>query len=206
MHSNQAARTAGGTMEGMDFERVHQEYRERVRAYAGKLLGPGEAEDVTQEVFLKVSRSLETLSDPARLTSWIYAITLNAARDAVRRKASRPRIQDEATRGDESKDRLYQIEDPRSRTPEETAIRAEMVECYLDYVRRLRPIYYEVYALSEFERLSNEEIARRLSLPVGTVKMRLHRARTRVNEDLRSNCRCYTNERGELMGEPKRPF
>lgn len=189
-----------------EFSKVYEEYRERVRAYAVKLLGPEEAEDVTQEVFLRVSRSLETLSDPSKLTSWIYAITLNVARDAIRRKASRPRIGGEAPRGEDGEDRLYQIGNPRSRTPEEAAIRCEMVECYLDYVRRLRPIYYEVYALSEFEHLTNEEIARRLSLPLATVKMRLHRARSRVQADLRSNCRCYTNERGELMGEPKRPL
>ena len=49
-----------------------------------------------------------------------------------------------------------------------------------------------------------EEIARRLSLSVGAVKIRLHRARSRLNEELRQNCQCYTNERGELMAAPKR--
>ena len=62
-----------------------------------------------------------------------------------------------------------------------------------------------MYVLGEFEDLSNEEIARRLSLSLGTVKIRLHRARTRLNDELRRNCRCYYNERGGLMGEPKSP-
>jgi RNA polymerase sigma-70 factor, ECF subfamily len=77
-----------------------------------------------------------------------------------------------------------------------------MVACYLDYVKQLPPDYYEVYVLREFESLSNEDIARRLALNVGTVKIRLHRARTELNEVLRRNCRCYHNERGELMAEP----
>jgi RNA polymerase sigma-70 factor (ECF subfamily) len=93
--------------------------------------------------------------------------------------------------------------DGGARTPEQIAIRNEMVACYLDYVKQLPPIYSEVYLLGEFENLSNEEIARRLSLSVGTVKIRLHRARTQLNEKLRTNCRCYYNERGELLGEPK---
>lgn len=57
--------------------------------------------------------------------------------------------------------------------------------------------------LSEFEGLPNAEIARRLSLSIGTVKIRLHRARARLHDELRRNCRCYYNDRGELMAEPK---
>ena len=79
-----------------------------------------------------------------------------------------------------------------------------MVACYLDYVKQLPPSYYAVYLLSEFEHLSNEEIARRLSLSLGTVKIRLHRGRAKLYEELRRNCQCYQNGRGELMGEPKR--
>ena len=52
--------------------------------------------------------------------------------------------------------------------------------------------------------MSNQEIADRLSLSVGTVKIRLHRARALLYGELRRNCRCYRNERGELMGEPNR--
>ena len=78
-----------------------------------------------------------------------------------------------------------------------------MIACYLDYVGRLAPTYYEVYALSEFEHLANDEIARRLGLSLATVKIRLHRARARLYDELRRNCRCYVNERGELMGEPR---
>ena len=48
-----------------------------------------------------------------------------------------------------------------------------------------------------------QEIARRLGLSLATVKIRLHRARARLYDELRRNCRCYVNERGELMGEPR---
>jgi RNA polymerase sigma-70 factor (ECF subfamily) len=78
-----------------------------------------------------------------------------------------------------------------------------MVACYLDFVDRLPSDHREVYVLSEFEGLSNADMARHLSLSVGTVKIRLHRARAVLNEELRRSCRCYYNERGELMAEPK---
>lgn len=186
-----------------DFAQVYQAYHGRVRAYAARLIGRDEAEDVTQEVFVKIERSLATLEDPRRLSSWVYAITLNAVRDAARKRASwldcvagsRDRVEEE--------DVLARAPDPRSRTPEEVAIREEMIACYLGYLDQLPPHHDEVYTLSEFEQLSNAEIARRLSVSVDTVKIRLHRARAQLHEALRRNCQCYYNERGELMGEPK---
>jgi len=184
---------------------VYGTYRRRVVAYAARLLGTDEAEDIAQEVFLKVGRSLAALSDAAKLTSWIYAITLNTVRDHARKRATdgapgQPTRRDTGTA--QAPDPLAQVQDSVSRSPEQAAIRDEMVACYLDYVRRLPRRYYVVYALSELEGLTDQEIADRLSLSLGTVKIRLHRARALLYGELRRHCRCYRNERGELMGEP----
>ncbi len=181
-----------------DFSRIFESYQGKVRAYAAKLIGPEEADDVVQEVFIRVRRSLGTLTEPSKLGSWIWAITLNAVRDAAKKRSS---LRDRRVPG--SPEPLALIPDEAARTPEEASIRTEMVECYLDYVRQLPPKYHEVYVLKEFEELSNEEIARRLSVSVGTVKIRLHRARNSLFAELRRNCACYVNERGELMGTPK---
>lgn len=79
-----------------------------------------------------------------------------------------------------------------------------MVACHLQDANRLPADHHDVHVLSELEHLSDEETARRLSLSPGTVEVRLHRARTRIQGELRSHRRCYCNERGELTGEPKR--
>lgn len=183
---------------------IYEKYHRKVVAYAAKLLGMDQAEDIAQEVFLKVGRSLGTLSDGAKLTSWIYAITLNTVRDHARRRGPDriERIDAPAEIDDGAEDPVSQAPDTASRSPEQAAIRNEAVACYLDYVRRLPRRYYVVYALSELEDLSNQQIADRLSLSLGTVKIRLHRARALLYGELRRNCRCYRNERGELMGEP----
>ncbi len=189
-----------------DLTEVYGTYHRKVVAYAAKLLGRDRAEDIAQEVFLKVARSLATLSDPAKLTSWIYAITLNTVRDHARERAADGARGPDA-RGDGTwegeEEAPAEAEDTGSRDPEEMAIRSEMVACFLDYVRRLPRHYLLVYALSEFEDLSNREIADRLRLSLGTVKIRLHRARAVLYGELRRSCRCYRNERGELMGERK---
>jgi RNA polymerase sigma-70 factor (ECF subfamily) len=193
--------------EGPELARIYDAFHGRVLAYAAKLFGADEAEDLAQEVFIKVGRSLGSLSDPAKLAPWIYTITLNTVRDAARRRASDAgrRCGAEASPSDdpEAESPIARLPDPSGRDPEETAIRNEMLACYLDYVRRLPPSYAEVYVLKEFEGLGNEAIARRLGLSLATVKIRLHRARARLHDQLRRNCRCYYNERGELMGEPK---
>jgi RNA polymerase sigma-70 factor (ECF subfamily) len=186
---------------------IYDAYHGKVVAYATKLLGRDEADDVAQEVFVKVGRSLGTLAAPSKLTSWIYAITLNTVRDTARKRRSSPEGFPPSfgpSREDgEGESAISRIPDTRSRTPEEAVARNEMLACYLEYVKQLPPSHYEVYVLSEFEDLSNEEIAHRLSLSLGTVKIRLHRARAKLLEELRRDCQCYQNDRGELMGEPR---
>jgi len=188
------------------FSEIFEAYHGKVLAYAARRLGSAEAEDVAQEVFIKVGRSLGSLADPAHLSSWIYAITLNTIRDEARKRCSAvdglSGSDRSASEGGEDEAPMARVPDTVSRSPEETAIRSEMVACYLDYVRDLPPSYYEVYVLSEFENLSNDEVARRLDISLATVKIRLHRARARLYEELRRHCRCYYSEKGELMGEP----
>jgi RNA polymerase sigma-70 factor (ECF subfamily) len=203
-----AAAADAGDEESGELSRIYEAYHGKVLAYAAKLLGRSEADDIAQEVFLKVGRSLGGLEDRSKLASWIYAITLNTVRDAVRRRSVRPEgaagtsADAVAAAGDEQSSPLARLPDTSARTPEEAVARNEMIACYLDYVRKLPRNYYEVYVLSELGELPDEAIARRLSLSVGTVKIRLHRARAKLHEQLRRNCRCYRNARGDLMGEP----
>lgn len=190
-----------------DLAAIYDAYYRRVRSCAAKLLGADEAGDVANEVFVKIARSLHTLEESSKLVPWIFAITLNTVRDAARSRASRASVVGIGTpRAEGSGEHLpplSEILDRKARTPEDSAVRSEMIACYLDYVERLPGDYRDVYVLSEFEELSNAEIAGRLSLTVGAVKIRLHRARARLYEELRRHCKCYVNDRGELMGEPK---
>lgn len=206
----ETSRRPGSRMSQTDLPtlpRIYETYSHKVRAYAAKLIGRDDADDVAQEVFIKIGRSLESLEDPARLTSWVYAITLNTVRDLARKRASRPEVPNPCSLAgpDEAgaDDTLSRVPDGHSRSPEETAMRNEMVACYLDYVEALPANYYDVYVLSELLELTNEEIAGRLSLTLGTVKIRLHRARTRLFDQLRRDCQCFYSEHGELMGRPK---
>jgi RNA polymerase sigma-70 factor (ECF subfamily) len=188
----------------LDLAGVYDAYHAKVVGCAAQFLGRDEADDVAQEVFIKVGRSLGTLADPSKLGAWVYTITLNTIRDFARKRRVTPDCLATARIDGDEPGNALDVADTRSRAPDELIERQDMISCYLDYVDQLPPAYYEVYVLSEFEGLSAAAIARRLSVSPGTVKIRLHRARVRLVDALRRNCQCYRNRRGELMGEPRR--
>ncbi len=188
---------------GMNYDQLYREYHVRVLRYLRTIVGESEAEDLAQEVFVKVADNLHKLKDEARVSGWIFRIALNAARDSLRRRNSQKsgceRKESGSPAGEE--DPANKVADRQLRNPEESLVRIEMIRCFIDFVRKLPKNYFEVYVLSEFDELSDRAISKKLSLPIETIKMRLHRARTKLYAELRTHCHCYYNERGELMGD-----
>jgi RNA polymerase sigma-70 factor, ECF subfamily len=193
----------------LSYNEIHDSYYHKILRYLARIVGPDEAEDISQEVFIKINKSLDTLQDENKLTYWIYRMALNAARDHIRTKKSKvPVVSIEDLSGSMDsgcRSRLNELADARAKTPDEKLIKEEMMQCYIDYVEQLSEKYYEIYVLDEFEGLSNQEIADKLSISLETVKIRLHRARNELNELLRKNCSCYSDKNGNIMCEPCEP-
>jgi RNA polymerase sigma-70 factor, ECF subfamily len=183
----------------MNYSEIYTRYYGKISRYLAGIVGPQEAEDLAQEVFIKVGNGLDQLRDPSRLAPWIFEIALNTAKDRIRSRSSMKSGKNRVIQNDG----VLETRATNARTPEEILEYNSMVDCYLGFVNELPKTSYAVYVLSEFEELTDKEIAERLSLPLETVKMRLHRARTRLYKELRTHCRCYRNERGELMGDLK---
>jgi len=105
-----------------DSSLVYETYHGRVRAWIAKLVGGDEADDLTQEVFIKVSRSLDTLEDPAKLSSWIFAIASNTVRDSLRRRSRVPElVADPQTTKAQDAAVLPSLPDGNARSPEQNA-------------------------------------------------------------------------------------
>ena len=176
-----------------DFEQVYREFSARIRRYLARLAGDHQAEDLTQEVFVRVSRSLGGFRGDSKLSTWIYRIATNVALDRLRAaKDDRP-LEDEAA-----------IADPEA-TVEQALIRDEMRECIRDFVGALPADSRAVLALSELEELTDREIAEVLGIGVEAMKMRLHRARARLRASMTSGCDVYRDERNEVACHPKEP-
>jgi RNA polymerase sigma-70 factor (ECF subfamily) len=78
-----------------------------------------------------------------------------------------------------------------------------MNDCIDQYIARLPASYRSVVILSEHEGLANQDIADALGLSLDTVKIRLHRARARLRQDLGSGCSFYRDDRNEFACQPK---
>ncbi len=178
-----------------DFDSVYYDFLPRIRRYLERLVGPNDAENLTQKVFVKVSQGLPESRGDASLSTWIYRIATNAAYDRLR-SPSRQRTNHVAI------DDVAPVAD-RAPGVEPALVRQEMSECVNGYVTRLPASYRSVFELNQHEGLTNQEIADVLGITVDTAKIRLHRARARLRKELGSGCDLYRDDRNELACEPK---
>ena len=141
-----------------------------------------DAEEVTQDVLLKVYRKIGRFRGDAALSSWIYRITFNTAMSRLRghraeRAADqeRDRTQSQSGRTGEERPAPQQID--WSRMPDEELLRMQMREEVAAALAEIPEIYRVPVVLRDIEGLSTEEASTRLNLKDQTLKSRLHRGR-----------------------------
>ncbi len=183
-----------------DFANIYKEFQPKIYRYLSNLCGEADAHDLTQIVFLKVSRSLEGFRGESSLATWIYRIATNVAHDHSVSSLAKQR---EAELPMDDTGSLDDFSDSNHVSADRESIRREMNACVRGVVDQLPENYRTVLILSEFEELTNPEIADVLGLSVDTVKIRLHRARIHLRKTLESECSLYHDERNELMCDRK---
>jgi RNA polymerase sigma-70 factor (ECF subfamily) len=173
----------------LEFEKIHEDFRPKIQRYLARLVGEAEAEDLTQEVFVKVSRGLPNFKGDSQLSTWIYRIATNAAIDSMRKSSfledARQELFDESNEI-QGRD-LWTGEEPPSL--EQRLLRRQRYECFIEFVQDLPLNYRTVVVLSELEELKDSEIAEILGLSLEVVKMRLHRGRVRLLQELKAHCK-----------------
>lgn len=154
-----------------------------------------EADDLTQETFLRAHRSRQSLRDPNAALPWLYGIATNVSVDRLRQRARRAPHQSDL--------------DPEAVSPPDPepsaatrAEREEMSSCVQGFVGTLSDSYRAVLFLHDVQGLSAREIGELLDDTTGNVKIRLHRARNKLRAALESGCEFSTDERGTLVCEP----
>jgi RNA polymerase sigma-70 factor (ECF subfamily) len=138
-----------------------------------------EAEDLTQDIFVKLFRSLGTYDRRANFDTWLSRITRNLCIDRYRRR----RRESSKLTDDVDPDALS-LEQLVSR-PDTTLEQRDEVAAVRRALAKLPPAFREAVALRDIQELSYEEIARRLQLPEGTVKSRINRGRRELARHLR---------------------
>lgn len=161
------------------FEELVKRYQRPIASYIYRMLNDYDASlDVTQEVFIKVYKSLERYSSDYKFSTWLYRIAHNAAIDHLRRRSGKEQSLETETEGGTYQ---LQLESPRP-TPEQDRERKEWRTEIESVVKCLPTVYRELIILRHGKDLSYGEISEVTDLPLGTVKNRLFRAREMMRE------------------------
>jgi len=154
-------------------EMLYHQYKRRVFGMAHRIVGPSDAEEVAQEVFVRVFRGLAAFRGDSALSTWIYRLTVNAALSHLARRGRRQEVGD---------DGLSEL--PAPAVTERDSALASRIETALAL---LPPGYRAILVLHDVEGLSHEECAAILECRIGTCKSQLHKARARMRELLGPN-------------------
>lgn len=167
---------AGSTDVDTAWETIVEEHSARVYRLAYRLTGNRhDAEDLTQDVFIRVFRSLDRY-EPGNFNGWIHRITTNLFLDRVRR-ASKLRMDGF---GEGAEERL----EGRERRPESVVHDAAFDPDIEAALSSLTEEFRVAVVLCDVEGLSYEEIADVLGVKIGTVRSRIHRGRTQLRRTL----------------------
>ena len=170
--------------DGHLFHELIRPYERRVYAMALSFLrNEADAEDATQETFLKAFRNLASFRGDAKFGTWLVSIALNEARSRIRRRdAIKVESLDESV--DEEGHTSPALLRDWKEIPSEALERKEIRQLLHKAVTALPLIYREVFQLRDIEQMSVNEAAAALGITISSVKVRLHRARMMLQKAL----------------------
>lgn len=154
--------------EARAMEMLYHQYKRRVFGMAHRIVGASDAEEVAQEVFVRVFRGLANFRGDSQLSTWIYRLTVNAALSHLAKRGRRNEVGD---------DGLTEL--PAAPVTERDSALASRIETALT---QLPAGYRAILVLHDIEGLSHEECAAILDCRIGTCKSQLHKARARMRD------------------------
>jgi RNA polymerase sigma-70 factor (ECF subfamily) len=168
------------------FKELVDEHRDKVFNLTYRMLNNrAEAEDVAQEVFISVFKTIETFREESKFSTWLYRVTVNHCKNRIKYLARRhDRDQDELDEASEQ-DAAAAVTAPRPSPRPDKAMEAAQTEKMLqEAIGELDEDHRVLVVLRDVEDLSIEEICEITGLPDGTIKSRLHRARMALRKKI----------------------
>jgi RNA polymerase sigma-70 factor (ECF subfamily) len=161
------------------FRELINDHRDRVFNITYRMLGNrAEAEDVAQEVFITVFKTIESFREESKFSTWLYRVTVNHCKNRIKYLARRhDRDKDELDETSQQANGAVNGAPVRLAQPDKALASAQMEKLLQQAIADLDDDQRAVVILRDVEDLSIEEICEITGLPDGTVKSRLHRAR-----------------------------
>jgi RNA polymerase sigma-70 factor, ECF subfamily len=167
------------------FEDIYTEFNARLRRFIlNKVSDPATADDILQEVFLKIHDRIDTLRDAEKLQSWVYQITRNAIIDHYRRDVSMAELPEALALPEE-------YDEPDTVSELGTSVRL-MLNC-------LEEKYQQALLLTEYQGLTQQEMASRLGISLSGAKSRVQRARDKLKNALLDCCHFEFDRLGKVI-------
>lgn len=158
-------------------------HQHRVIGTVAKMLGDdSDAEDIAQQVFIRVWKSAARYEPTAKFTTWLFKITRNLVFNELRRRKRHPAHSLDAATED---DRPMQAPDPGTKAPDDTLLNEEMQAAIQKAIDELPEIQRMAIVLRRYDDIPYEDIGEILGLSVPAVKSVLFRARTELREKLK---------------------
>ncbi len=164
------------------FEELVEIHQNSVVGTVAKMLGgASDAEDIAQQVFVRVWKSAARYERQAKFTTWLFTITRNLVFNEVRRRRRKPAVSME-----EREEEFHLVEaDERAVAPDDSVLQAELEEEVDKAIAALPEKQRLAVVLRRYEEMPYEEIGQILDLSVPAVKSLLFRARSQLKESLR---------------------
>ena len=165
-----------------DFQRLYDLFAKPISNFVWRLTGSTEdAEDLTQDTFLKVHTELKRLRDPGQFRFWLYRIARNEVYQKLRRtqKAVEVSIDDEEV-GYYS----FLADESGDWNPEQRVLAGELDEILGRALKSMSPKYREVFVLAVFQKMSYDDITKIVGRSLLSVKTDIYRARLIVKDSL----------------------
>jgi RNA polymerase sigma-70 factor, ECF subfamily len=177
-----------------DMRCAYRDLEARLRPFVARRVSlPSEVDDVLQDVFLRMQRSLSDLRDEERFGRWVYRVARSAIAENRRTRARHPLAVGEPA------------ETMEPGEPEDDRAVAREVATYLSpFVAMLPSPYRETLTLTELEGTTQQDAAEMMGVSVSGLKSRVQRGRTRLRKLLEDCCEIALDARGRVIGcEPR---
>jgi RNA polymerase sigma-70 factor (ECF subfamily) len=172
------------------YEKLMKKYYQLIYNLVYRMISRKEdVEDLTQEAFIKAFNSIENFDKQFAFSTWLFKIATNNAIDYLRKKKLFTFSIDKEIESDDS-DYKFEIPDHENK-PDKKIMDSQMRQILDEAIESLPPKYKEVIVLRHKNELEYEEIAKKLKLPLGTIKAHIFRGRELLNKYLKDKIKHY---------------